>query len=220
VTASPKRTLLYAGPTLARARQLGDVDVTGLIVLSPIKRGDLAHAVRRGPPGIAIIADGYFHLENLSVGHAEIRDALARGWEIWGVSSMGAIRAAELHHLGMRGFGVVFERYRDDPELRDDEVALLHEPGPPYREVSEPLIHVRVLLDNLVARGLLSAPAASSILDDAMQRWFGERTIPWLRKLLALHVPADIVTNLSAELDRHRVKSHDLIALLRARPWL
>ncbi|WP_425300876.1 TfuA-like protein, partial [Nocardia wallacei] len=33
----------------------------------------------------------------------EIREALEAGWSVWGLSSMGAIRAAEMRLLGMRG---------------------------------------------------------------------------------------------------------------------
>ena len=38
---------------------------------------------------------------------------------------MGAIRAREMAHLGMRGFGRVFERFVAEDDFQDDEVALL-----------------------------------------------------------------------------------------------
>ena len=135
----PRRCLVYAGPTLHRARAMSPLQLDGLVVLPPVARGDVDRAVRAAAaPGVLVVVDGVFHLSSLAVGHLELRDALAAGWTVWGLSSMGAIRAAELEGEGMRGFGRAFARYRDDPDFRDDEVALLHEPTPPYRELSEP----------------------------------------------------------------------------------
>ncbi len=127
-----RKVIMFAGPTLARASAIAPaLDLSGIIILPPVKRGDVTRVVQGPEPGVLAIVDGYFHLENLSVGHLEIRLALKRGWQVWGLSSMGAIRAAEMHHMGVHGWGLVFERYRDDPDFRDDEVALLTSPGRP-----------------------------------------------------------------------------------------
>ena len=68
--------------------------------------------------------------------HREILYAMSEGIHVFGASSMGALRAAELHGLGMRGIGTVFEAYRQNvfapyppPFERDEEVAVMH--GPP-----------------------------------------------------------------------------------------
>ncbi len=102
------------------------------------------------------IVDGQF-LRCLSVGHAEIRLAIAKSWQVWGLSSMGAIRACEMKHLGMRGYGEVYQWYCRDECFRDDEVALMHRPNPPYDAVSEPLIHIRVWLQELVKNPAFAA---------------------------------------------------------------
>lgn len=211
---------LYAGPTLFRAMRMAKPDLDGISVLPPVNRDDVLALCRQQRPGVMIICDGNFHLDHLAVGHAELRHALRLGWQVWGVSSMGAIRAAELRSLGMQGFGVVFAAYRDDPELRDDEVALLHEPSPPYREGSEPLFHIRRGLDWLVQQHLLSAEAASAIVADLAKSWFGDRTLSDLRdRLQRAGVAIEPLAAFFADFDRHRQKAWDLLALLSQRPW-
>jgi hypothetical protein len=221
--ASSAKVVMYAGPTLARASAIAPrLPLGDIIVLPPVKRGDVTRLVQQRPPGVLAIVDGYFHLQNLSVGHLEIRLALKRGWQVWGLSSMGAIRAAEMHHMGVHGWGAVFTRYRDDGDFRDDEVALLHEPNPPYREGTEPLVHMRAGLDDLVARGVLGADEARGIVDELMEMWFGERSLVLLRDLVLKRQPekAELVHTWLQGFDRFRTKAHDLVTFLEARPWL
>jgi hypothetical protein len=53
---------------------------------------------------VVAIVDGEFG-QNLSVACRKIIDAIGRGVRLYGAANMGALRAAELRHLGMRGFG-------------------------------------------------------------------------------------------------------------------
>src|SRR5207245_3105902 len=96
------KCLIFAGPTLNDANALRAVAREGIEVLPPVRRGDIEEIVSTHPPGVMVIVDGLFH-QCLSVGHAEIRSAVAAGWRVWGLSSMGAIRAYEMRHLGVRG---------------------------------------------------------------------------------------------------------------------
>ncbi len=211
---------LYAGPTLFRAMRMAKPDLEGISVLPPAKRDDVLSLCRQQRPGVMILCDGNFHLDHLAVGHAELRHALRLGWQVWGVSSMGAIRAAELRSLGMQGFGEVFTAYREDPELRDDEVALLHEPAPPYREGSEPLFHIRRGLNWLVQQQKLSPEAALAIVAELGSAWFGDRTLSDLRdRLQQAGLAPEPLTAFFADFDRHRQKAWDLLALLSQRPW-
>jgi hypothetical protein len=212
------RRFLLAGPTLYRALAIKQVSLDGFIVLPPIKRGDVPQLIssNRGTQGTLVVVDGYFHLENLSVGHFELRVALKHGWTVWGMSSMGAIRAAEMHHLGVRGYGKVFERFRDDPDFRDDEVALLHEPGPPYREGSEPLFHLREALADLVATSAIDQAAHDKSLDELMNMWFGERTLPKFVEIVGRHAPAAAgeARRVVSQMDRYRRKALDLLEFI------
>lgn len=204
------KPFLYAGPTLYRA---ADAPIDRVTVLPPIRRGDLPRLVRDHPAGIAIIADGVFHA-SLAVGHAEIRDALAGGWRVIGVSSIGAIRAAEMRGHGMEGYGEVFQRYCGDDDFRDDEVTLLHESEPPYRELCEPLIHLRRLLADLMKQGVITAAEHEQLIDELAGMWFGDRTLAFVAARLARPDRGQAIAEAIRDIDRHRVKVHDLVGLL------
>jgi len=221
---SEPEVTVFAGPTMAtssRARSL----VRAHRLRRPVKRGDVTALVRAHKrPGVLAIVDGLFH-ESLAVGHAELREALHRGWRVWGLSSMGAIRAREMASLGMRGFGRVFRRFVEEDDFQDDEVALLHESTPPYRPLTEPLVHVRAAAEHLLARGLVDPDLARRALSDLKARWFGERTLR--ASVAALSRSAvdhgekrrEVLHELHP-FDRFRVKTIDLEEFLETRPWL
>src|SRR5262249_26845133 len=170
-----------------------------------------------GSPGTIVVVDGLFHTD-LAVGHAELRAALRGGWTVWGVASMGAIRAREMSALGMKGYGEVYELYcRDGVDFRDDEVALLHGAAPEYAELSEPLVHMRAALAALVARGAVAEAVRAPVLAELEGMWFGDRTLPWLASRLRELVPAigPEVDAALAGFDRYRIKSLDLIRFVR-----
>jgi hypothetical protein len=213
---------MFAGPTLTRALAIKpDLPLDDIVIVPPVKRGDVPRVVQGATrPGVIALVDGYFHFANLAVGHLELRFALAQGWQVWGLSSMGAIRAAEMSSMGVRGFGDVFACFRDDPDFRDDEVALLHEPVEPYREVSEPLVHFRAALADLCSRGWLDETDRRAVVDHLMGLWFGERTIELFRQLVLARRPSLATeTDWWESFDRFRVKAHDLLRFLDQQPW-
>jgi hypothetical protein len=190
-------------------------------VRRPVRRRDieaLVASTRR--PGVLVLVDGVFH-DSLAVGHAEIREALARGWSVWGLSSMGAIRAREMAHLGMRGYGCVYERFCEGDDFQDDEVALLHEGSPPYRAVSEPLFHLREAITHLARAALVAEEDARAVIDDLKSRWYGERTVRGTIELLACRTPGEAATIRQELTDFHRfrTKTLDLERFLDERPW-
>lgn len=207
---------VFVGPTLHRglAAKL-TFELDDFVVLPPAKRGDMQRLLAESPPGLVALVDGYFHLHSLAIGHAELRGALEAGWEIWGMSSMGAIRAAEMRELGMRGFGRVFQSYVDDPRFRDDEVALLHQPEPPYRTFSEPLVHIRAWLAAMVAAHELTTERCEEILATLMPMWFGDRTLDFLRTT----VGPELAARWLVRIDEFQLKSADLSEFLRTCPW-
>ena len=151
-----------------------------LQVRPPAKRGDVAAVTRTRRPGVLVLVDGVFQ-NALSVGHAELREALNLGWEVWGLSSMGAIRAREMHVLGMRGWGRVFETFMAPGDFQDDEVALLHGAEKPYVALSEPLIHLRAATAHLAEIGILSPSAADQILalETDLNQFFVQTLVPY-----------------------------------------
>jgi hypothetical protein len=162
-----------------------------------------------------------FH-QCLAVGHAEIRSAVATGWQVWGLSSMGAIRAYEMRAMGVRGYGRVYDLFSKFEDFRDDEVALIHELRPSYRPLSEPLVHIRFWLRELVRMDVLVKRQARRLIDRLMSLWYADRTLSVVRSMVIELVPdrVDEVDRTLANFDRFRVKCHDLNDFLRERPWV
>lgn len=139
------RILVFLGPTLPirLAQELIVADF-----MPPAKQADIYSAVRNSPPSIIVLIDGEFN-QALSVWHKEILFALAQGVRVIGASSMGALRAAELHSLGMTGVGKIFEDYRDGIIDADDEVALTYGPAEiGYPQTTIPLVNLRATVEN------------------------------------------------------------------------
>ncbi len=146
--------ILFVGPTFKGLGAAAIDAAQAFQIRSPVKRGDV-EALAGVEPGVLVLVDGLFH-DALAVGHIEIRNAVERGWQVWGLSSMGAIRAYEMRTLGVRGYGAVYERFYAEEDFQDDEVSLLHASAPDYTPISEPLIHLRAALDAYVSEGMLT----------------------------------------------------------------
>jgi len=143
----------------------------------PAARGDLTRAVADGARVIGLI-DGVFFQES-SVGHREILAALSAGVRVVGASSMGALRAAELHTLGMEGVGEVYRMYRDGILVSDDEVALAFDPGS-LVALSEPLVNIRATLRRAESEGIIDHASGEALLSGALSLYYPHRTYPRL----------------------------------------
>lgn len=212
---------LFVGPTAASAADELCRDEENLRFLPPVRRGDIETLTAAEQPGVIVIVDGVFH-QSLSVGHAELLRAVRNGWEVWGLSSMGAIRAYEMRTHGVKGYGRVYQRFLEAEDFRDDEVAMIHEAQPPYRPSTEPLVHFRVGLEQLTERGVLPSSAATAIIGQLENMWFGERTVSRVRKMLVEALGPDAAPTIAewaANIERFRVKTHDFRDFLKERPW-
>src|SRR5262245_29796856 len=114
-------TYVFLGPTLPVREARAVLDAT---YLPPILQGDLLRLLPRAPQVIVII-DGGFELTP-AVWHKEIMLALESGVHVFGASSMGALRAAELDQFGMVGVGAIYQMFRTGEIEDDDEVAVMH----------------------------------------------------------------------------------------------
>jgi len=95
---------------------------------------------------------------------------------------MGALRAAELHTLGMAGAGRIFRWYRDGTVIDDSEVALLHGGGEHgFRPLTVPQVNVR-----WSARRWLPPRAATALIDASGSIFYQERTVPRVLELVPL----------------------------------
>ncbi len=204
--------IIFAGPSLSKeANEL--ICQSGHRLFPPVERGDISKLINQSKKTPIVIVDGLFH-QTLAVGHTEIMDALARGWKIYGVSSIGAIRAYELRNQGMIGFGRVYQRFLDEEDFQDDEVALLHLPEPMYIEVSEPLVHFRFCIEDLVDRSTISLGTGKKVIGDLKKMYFGDRTMEIFKKLLQdlVNIPFE---KLVPDFDKYRVKKLDLLNFLK-----
>ena len=104
----PCPTVVFAGPTVTADEVRSHLP--DAMVLPPAGCGDVLRACRLSPRRILMI-DGFFQFRP-APWHKEILAALEWGVEVWGSSSMGALRAAELWPFGMEGHGRIFEQYR------------------------------------------------------------------------------------------------------------
>jgi hypothetical protein len=215
--------VIFLGPTLATlpARARSACRASGFQIRRPVRRGDIDQLLgSRKKRGLLVVVDGVFH-DTLAVGHAEIREALRRGWRVWGLSSMGAIRAREMAHLGMRGYGSVYQQFAAEGDFQDDEVALLHEPTAPYRPVSEPLVHLRAAAAYLASCGVVTDEGARAAVADLKARWYGERTVRRLAHALrpAARGGSAALDRELRDFDRFRTKAIDLARFLEERPF-
>jgi hypothetical protein len=169
---SAQSIAVFLGPSLpyTEAKKILAADY-----FPPASRGDIYRIIASGVRTIVLI-DGIFH-STRSVWQREILDALGAGIEVLGASSMGALRAAELHALGMVGHGTIFEWYKDGLIEGDDEVALYH--GPEELEfcaLSEPLVNIRRTLQNAVDDLCLTGDQARQLLDYSKRAYYPERS--------------------------------------------
>src|SRR5687767_14609932 len=145
--------IVFTGPTLPADAARRELDA---IYLPPVSQGDVYRACAKRPKAIAII-DGYFERVP-SVWHKEILWAMSQGIHVYGASSMGALRAAELETFGMIGIGKIFSDYRDGVLEDDDEVAVIHGPEEDgFPAFSEAMVNIRATLNRAVESKVIDA---------------------------------------------------------------
>jgi len=207
--------VVFAGPSVAAEvvrRWLPDADLR-----PPASRGDVWRAGRDGADVVALI-DGYYeHVP--PVWHKEILDALRRGCQVFGSSSMGAIRAAELAPFGMIGVGTVYELMTQGV-IDDADVSVAHGPAPDHRVMSTPFANVHVTLWAAWRAGVVDASARDLVLACARSIFYAERTYPAI--LAAANdagADAESVAELAAwlptgALDQKRLDAEELLGLI------
>jgi hypothetical protein len=208
------RVVVFLGPTMPAPQAAASLEAE---YRPPARRGDVHRALRDRFTTILLI-DGEFH-GCPSVWQREILDALGEGAAVHGASSMGALRAAELHGLGMVGHGRIFEWYRDGLIEADDEVALTYGPAAlGYPPLCEPLVNIRATLAAAVP-STISADERDCLIAHAKGLYFPDRSFA---RLLdsgpASEWPTYRRDALAGFLSRSRVdqKRCDAIAALRS----
>lgn len=184
-------------------------------VAPPIKRGDLAEDA--ASYNVILIIDGRFH-HDLAVTCVEIMDALRAGVAVFGASSMGALRAAELYSYGMRGIGRIFDYIRLGGDFRDDFLGqMFSESAGVVTALSPPFVDLHFALQNIVARAQISDDSARTIREVAADLYYMDRTNVNLRELLLSEdAAAETLAALELALKQPSQKRTDAVDALRA----
>ncbi|MFT3709587.1 MAG: TfuA-like protein [Archangium sp.] len=149
----------------------------------PARQGDVFAAIDDGASAIVLI-DGVFDSQP-SVWHHELIAAKACGLRVFGASSMGALRAAELPDV-VEPLGEIAQRYASGEWNDDAHVALLHgDQGSGFRALSVPWVNVFASLREARELGEISARAQRTALEREAARFYQLRT----RRRVAAELP-------------------------------
>lgn len=170
--------VVYVGPSLAHEDAQ---KILPAVYRPPVKRGDLLEL----PDDVQTVAiiDGVL-LNEAAVGHREIIALLQAGIEVIGGGSMGALRAAELEPLGMKGAGRIYEAYHAGDVDGDDEVVLAYDPFS-LAPLSEPLINFRLNLEDAVKAGQISKKVADYALSELKKVYYPRRNYNKFKEILS-----------------------------------
>jgi hypothetical protein len=186
------------------------------LVAPPIQRGQLAADIADGVHLIGVV-DGVFH-QRLAVAPGEILDAMRAGIKVFGSSSMGALRAAELAPYGMIGVGEVVRHIAGRRYFRDDFLAQAFSPDL-SRVVALPYIDFHFNVTRLVDGGRLSARRGRALLRTYQDLHYLDRNSAVLRDRLRRRFPAGDPIHAAAARAIGRMgsqKKRDGLAMLRA----
>ncbi len=179
-TALRGQIVVFAGPSLPLERRPHD---PGFTWCPPAVAGDAWGLSGRSPRAVVLI-DGLFD-DSPAIRHNELLVLIAQGIPLIGAASMGALRAAELHSLGMIGVGRIFAAFAGGRLEGDDEVALLHGPADwDWVPLTTPLVNVRATLWEAVRQRVIGGADARAILRLAQATFYKRRTWPALLEAL------------------------------------
>ena len=213
---------IFVGPTLSLETAQKHLDAC---YLPPVKLGDVYRICELFQPRVIGIVDGYFN-QAPAVWHKELLDAMDRGIKVYGAASMGALRAAELDAMGMRGCGVIYEAYRsgflpsfDNERFEDDdEVAVIHGPAElGYPSVSEAMVNIRVSLAKAHEVSLINQDEFQQLIDLAKSSFYPERSYTKLfESAIDSQLNKDRIKTLQSWLQENAIdqKKRDAITLL------
>lgn len=208
-----KTTVVFAGGSISADDVPPDDDMAWA---GPAEQGDMLAAVLEGFATILIV-DGYFY-SRFPCTTFEVMLALEHGLNVFGSSSIGALRAVELSHYGMEGAGKVFEYLKHHGVKPYHIVAQTYDDND--RPVTTPLVQVIFLIENAVAAGVISADTGGLCRLTAEAMHFTELSIENVFRSLGKRddIPAGTVASLRAYLADNEaafdIKRQDALLLL------
>jgi TfuA protein len=149
---SIETTVVFVGGSL-RAADVNRFDAEDLVFTGPAEQGDALMAILEGFCTILLL-DGYF-FQRYALTTFELLVALLENINVFGASSLGALRGLELANYGMRVEGYVFSF------LRSQKIAAYHVVAQTYDEhdqpLTEPLIAIHRFLQLAAEESVISA---------------------------------------------------------------
>jgi hypothetical protein len=163
---------VFSGPSTADSAVL---EMPEVCPHPPVMHGDL-YRLRLEPGDKVLIIDGLYQHE-APVRHKEILSLCASGVQVYGAASIGALRASELHGLGMPGLGTVFGWYRDGRLNSDADVAVVHgDADVGFRAFTHAMVSILDRCEELQRTGRLDAHSAAAVTEIARSVHFTERS--------------------------------------------
>lgn len=161
------KTAVFAGPSLPLHDRVMNERVE---YLPPAKRGDVLRAAQEYDA--VLLIDGVFH-QDLAPAPKEVY-AATQCAQLFGASSMGALRAAECAPYGMVPLGIIARWYMNGVVDGDDEVAVLIDPGT-QTPLTVPMVNVRYVAWLARRRGIVSPEEAVSVYERSRAIFYMER---------------------------------------------
>ncbi|MEO0441017.1 MAG: TfuA-like protein [Pseudomonadota bacterium] len=174
---------IFVGPSLAGSQRPA---LTCAQWHPPAQGGDLL-ALDLGAHDRVCLIDGVFEAAP-AVRHKEILLLLSEGVPVFGASSMGALRAAELQQFGMKGTGRIHAAFASGAFTRDDWVALRHAPVElGCQPLTVAVVDLIFGLQHAVRQRILSAKQGSSLLRAGAGLFYQDRDWPAIEKASSLN---------------------------------
>jgi hypothetical protein len=155
----------------------------------PVQCGDIIRLFRLKPE-LIILIDGVYETTP-AVWHKELLLALQMGIQVWGASSMGALRAAELHQYGMQGVGTVFQQFKEGLLIDDDEVAVLHlGEQQHFAALNDAMVNIRATCERAWQKHRLTSAAKEELITYCKSQFYPYRSLSKAVRSLAKTKPA------------------------------
>jgi hypothetical protein len=210
---------IFTGPTLPPEIARRHLDA---IYLPPVKLGDVYRISELYQPRIIGSIDGSFN-QAPAVWHKEIHHAMSQGTTVFGASSMGALRAAEMDQLGMIGCGKIYQAYQsgvlppfiDEPFEDDDEVAVIHSPAElGYLAASDAMVNIRFSLAKAMQHDVIDRATCHQLISIAKKLFYPERNYASILEISKnSDLPAAQLEALQGWLEQHSVDQKQLDAI-------
>lgn len=165
--------IIFRGPSISESE--AKKHLSNALYLPPAMQGDMYRAYQQYKPKAMGLIDGNF--ERIpSPWHKEILFLMSQGVKIFGGSSMGALRAAELDDFGMIGVGEIYNQYTHNVIEDDDEVGILHAPKElDYKPISDAMVDIRQTLIKAQEENIISEKSRSALENFYKNCFYKER---------------------------------------------